>query len=105
MTHSLKVMPGVFRRIKRGQRQHDCQQDRGFSEGDRVHYREWDPAEDDYSGDEVMCKIKDLTRGPEGAVPRGTVVFTIALASMPTHVRGDVEEQRRRRDAMGAEDL
>jgi hypothetical protein len=104
-THRLKTYPGQFRAVKRGDKRYEIRQDdRGFAEGHRLLLQEWD-AEDEYTGDELMVLVTYLSRGPDHGLPRGMVVMSISLITMPIHVKGDLAEERRRRDAQGAETL
>lgn len=105
MTHVRKLPPGQFRKLKRGEKRHDFLEDRGFMVDHRIFYREWDPGEAQYTGDELMVTVTDVTRGPDGQVPRGWAVVSISLTPIPVMNRADVDEQRRRSDARGAEDL
>ncbi len=105
-THRLKTYPGQFRAVKRGDKQFEIRHDdRGFAEGHRLLLQEWDSAEDEYTGDELMVLVTYVSRGPDFDLPRGMVVMSIRLITMPVHVKGDVAEERRRRDAVGAEQL
>lgn len=105
-THRLKVWPGQFRAVKRGDKRHEIRHDdRGFGEGHRLLLQEWDPADSEYTGDELMVLVTYISRGPDFDLPRGYVVMSIAVITMPIHVKGDLAEERRRRDAQGAEQL
>lgn len=104
--HRLKAYPGQFRAVKRGDKRHEIRRDdRGFAEGHRLLLQEWDPAESEYTGDELMVVVTYISRGPDFEIPRGLVVMSIHPITMPVHVKGDVAEERRRRDALGAEQL
>lgn len=105
MTHLETVTPGQLRATRRGDRTAEFRLDRGQREGDRILLREHDPAEDTLTGDELMVAIRHVTRGPDHGVPKGHVVMSIVPVTMPTIVKGDLEESRRRRDRQGAEDL
>lgn len=106
LTHRLKSHPGPFREVKRGNKRFEYRQnDRGFAVDHRLLLQEWDPAEDEYTGDELMVLVTSITRGPDFGVPRGYVIMSISPITMPTHVKGDLAEERRRRDAQGAEAL
>jgi ParB family chromosome partitioning protein len=106
VTHRLKTHPGHFSAVKRGAKLHEIREnDRGFAENHRILLQEWDPVEEDYTGDELMVLVTYITRGPDWNIPRGWVVMSIKPITMPTHVKGDLEESRRRRDAVGAEEL
>jgi len=105
-THRLKVHPGPFRAIKRGDKRFEYRKDdRGFRIDHRLFLMEWDPAEGDYTGDELMVLVTHMTRGPDFDVPRGYVIMSIAPITMPVHVKGDLAEERRRRDGLGTEAL
>lgn len=105
-THRLKCYPGQFRAVKRGDKCHEIRQDdRGFADGHRLLLQEWDPSDETFTGDELMVLVTHMTRGPDYGLPRGLVVMTIKPITMPPYVKGDHAEERRRRDALGAEDL
>jgi hypothetical protein len=106
MTHVLKCYPGPFIELKRGVRVHDFRRDdRGFREGHRILYQDFDPAERRVTGDELLTSIKCITRGGQFGIPAGYVVMSLELVKVPVHVRGDLEEERRRRDAIGTTGL
>lgn len=106
MTHRLKVHPGPFRSIKRGDKRFEYRRDdRGFRVDHRLLLQEWDPSEAEYTKDELMVVVTHMTRGPDFDVPRGYVIMSIAPITMPVHVKGDLAEERRRRDGAGTEML
>lgn len=105
MTHTRRAYPGRFRAIKRGERVHDFLRDVGFREGDRIIYQEWDPADDEATGDELAVSITAITRPPDDDVPRGYLAISFAPVLLPIHVPGDLAEERRRRDAAGTKNL
>jgi len=84
---------------------HDFLRDEGFREGDKILYREYDPADGEPTGDELAVKITAITRAPDDDIPRGYVAISIAPVPVPIHVPGDLAEERRRRDAMGTKNL
>jgi hypothetical protein len=94
-----------MRATRRGDRTAEFRPDRGQLEGHRILLQEYDPAEDRLTGDEQMLVVRHVTRGPDHGVPRGFVSLSVAVVTMPVHVKGDLELSRRRRDARGAEDL
>lgn len=105
MTHVLKCYPGPFIEFKRG-RTHDFRRDdRGFKEDDRILYQDYNPADQRQTGDEMMFRITHVTRGGKYGIPPGFVVMSVAPVTIPTHVRGDLEESRRRMDRLGTNDL
>ncbi len=114
VTHRLKAHPGAFRAVKRGDKRCEIRRDdRGFMDGHRLLLQEWDPVEQCYTGDEVMLRVSHIVRGPDWELPRGLVVMSVAVIPMPIHVTGDAEQarkqrviqERKARDAVGAEDL
>lgn len=101
----VKVYPGVFRAAKRGLRTLELLDDAGYQIGDELVYREFDAAEEAWTGDECSSLVKLLCHYPQDGVPRGKVRLLVELIRKPIHVPGDLTEERRRRDAQGTEDL
>lgn len=103
--HEVKVYPGVFRAAKQGLRTLEVLEDTGFAVGDELLYREWDAAEDDWTGDTCSSVIRIIARGPDDGLNRGTARLSVERLVKPLNVVGDLAESRRRRDALKTEDL
>lgn len=103
--HEIQVYPGVFRAAKQGLRTLEVLEDTGFVVGDELLYREWDAAEDGWTGDTCSSVIKIIARGPDDGLNRGLARLSVQRLIKPIHVPGDLTEERRRRDAQGTEDL
>lgn len=103
--HEVRVYPGIFRALKRGLRTLDLLDDDGFQIGDEICYREFDPAEADWTGDKLFARVNLVGHDHLPDVPRGQVRLSIALIELPIRVPGNLEEERRRRDAQGTGDL
>lgn len=102
--HRVEVHPGHFRGLKTGARHHDVRKDEGYAEGQRILYQERDPGEDKLTGDEILMSITSMTSAAPG-LDRGYVALSLAPVQRPAYVPGDLAEDRKHRDARGAEKL
>jgi hypothetical protein len=68
VSHVLKSWPNLFEPLSRGEKKHDLRRgtDRSFVIGDLIHYREFDPARDAFTGRECFATITYIT---SSAVP------------------------------------
>lgn len=91
--------------MRRGLKTHDIRRedDKTFTDGQRILLQEWDPSDQTYTGDEFLVLITYVSRGPDWSLPRGLVVLSITKDL--NRPKGDAAEQRRRLDGVGAENL
>jgi len=60
--HSLKSWPRFFEAIVRGERVHELRRnDRGFAVGDLCELREYDPANNRFSGHVITVEVTSIT--------------------------------------------
>lgn len=93
MIHHLKIWPGSFEAVKRGDKLHEIRstKDRTFAKGDRVILREWVPddveqAEDGagievnggrYTGRQIMRRISYVSVAGSWGLPLDLCVFSV----------------------------
>jgi len=76
-THELKTWPDEFQGIRSGFKHHEYRyDDRGFTEGDILILREWDPVTSTYSGESIKVRVSYLSRDGFG-IPAGFCVMSI----------------------------
>lgn len=85
--HDLKCWPEPFEAIVRGDKRHEVRHDdRGFSLGDFLRLREWNPIKQQYTGRSIDVTVTYIVRGGHGAglerVPEDIAVMSIAPASV-----------------------
>ena len=69
-THFLKSWPENFRPLKIGLRQFEVRlNDRSYNVGDRLLLQEWDPAKEQYTGAELLLKVRYILQGKFGLPP------------------------------------
>lgn len=86
--HELKTWPDMFEEIIRGRKVHEFRRnDRNFEEGDLILLREFEPAGERYTGDEIPVRIMSISYGPQWGIPKGYAVFSIRVGR-PEEVRG-----------------
>ena len=72
MTHDLKTWPEYFAAVLDGSKTFELRSnDRGFSVGDLLRLREWDPETSAYTGREVTRSVSYLLPGPDFGPPTG----------------------------------
>lgn len=78
-THRLKTWPEPFYATKRGVKPWEFRRedDRRFEVGDELVLREFDPATEAYSGEEMHFGVLFLIRGPYFGIPHGHVVMSL----------------------------
>ena len=65
-THVLKSWPHFFRSVTAGDRTHELRRnDRGFSVGDLLELREFDPESEHYSGAWCVAEVTSITSSDE----------------------------------------
>lgn len=73
MQHVLKSWPAFFRPIVAGIRTHELRyDDRGFSVGDQLLLREFDPTREEYTGAELVVHITSMTSSDLPCAVSGT---------------------------------
>ncbi len=76
--HELKTWPVPFERILDGHKTHEYRKDdRGFTKGNLLRLREWDPIKKRYTGRALDTVVTDLCRGPDWRIPEGYVVMSV----------------------------
>lgn len=88
-THQLKTWPEPFEAVKRGDKRYEIRvDDRGFSVGDVLHLREWDPAPGvsqlvptGYTGREVTARVTYMTPGGAWGLPPRVCVMSIEVTN------------------------
>lgn len=85
-THELKTWPVYFDALWEGRKRFEARRDdRGFSVGDTLWLREYDPESGDYSGDELWFEVTYILRGGGFGVQEGYCVMS--LTSRPAKRR------------------
>lgn len=85
MQHILKTWPAPFGAVWDGAKACEIRKDdRGYSVGDTLVLREFDPAApggdpERYSGREIGATVTWLARGPEWGLPEGMVVMSLRV--------------------------
>lgn len=83
ISHVLKSWPDVFREMVAGAKVHEFRKnDRGFSVGDIVRLREFEPAGERYTGREILVRITAISYGPEWGIPVGFAAFSIRILGL-----------------------
>ncbi len=77
MRHELKTWPPFFADIVSGAKPFELRRDdRGYTVGDVLHLREWDPATGDYTGRDVLREVSYIIRdAPDFGLMPGFVVL------------------------------
>lgn len=77
MEHDLKCWPGPFEGVVTGQKTHEVRKDdRGYSVGDTLKMREWDPDTSKYTGRACRVEVTYISRDAFG-LPPGLIVMSI----------------------------
>ena len=83
MRHDLKCWPEPFEAICQEMKRHEYRKDdRAYQMGDELLLREWDPESGQYLGDEALCRVTYIGRGPAFGIPEGHAVMSIVLVSI-----------------------
>lgn len=81
--HELKCWPEGFAAVRLGFQTAEVRpDDRAFREEDYIHLREWEPTTEEYSGHELLLRIKHIQRldeEPFEGFPQGWVMLSIFL--------------------------
>lgn len=76
--HDLKCWPKPFDAVERGDKRFEFRRDdRGFSIGDILVLRRWNPQTGDYTGRWLRKRVTYLARGPEFGIPLGYCVMSL----------------------------
>lgn len=93
LDHELKTWPREFAAILTGDKRHEWRRDdRGFSVGDRLYLREYEPGslmprrEGHYTGRHLVVEVTWITRG-QFQIPDGFVVMSFRVLA-PESIRG-----------------
>ena len=80
MIHVLKTWPPYFERVAMGRKTLEIrqEQDRTFTEGDRLVLEEWDPRTRNFTGRGVIATVTDVLRDPAWVLP-GYAALSIRL--------------------------
>ena len=79
MIHELKTYPEPFNAVLCGRKTAEFRKDdRNFEVGDSVRLREWDPANERYTGFELTKEISDIRRGPDFDIPEGFAMLSLS---------------------------
>lgn len=79
--HELKAWPEPFEAMRRGEKLAEFRRDdRGFEVGCFLVLREWDPATERYTGEELFLEVLHIVRGPDFGVPDGFVMMSTGSA-------------------------
>jgi len=77
LTHELKIWPVHFDAVQNeGKRAEVRKDDRDYQAGDRLVLREWDPANEAYTGRGLVTRTRHVLRDAPGLAP-GFVVLSI----------------------------
>lgn len=89
--HELKCWPEYFRAIKRGVKTFEIRRnDRDFKTGDILILEEWDPDEEEYTGDQITAFVKyamhndavGLTRANDGNGPLSGLEYGYVIMAL-----------------------
>jgi hypothetical protein len=76
--HELKTWPEPFRNVLHGLKNYEIRKnDRGFSVGDELWLREWDPSTEEYTGAHFIVDVLYMTNGGEWGIPPELCVMSI----------------------------
>lgn len=80
-SHSLKIWPEFFNAISSGAKRFEVRKnDRDYALGDQIHFREFDPDKNDYTGRYIsMARITYVMPGGEFGIDPDYVVLGIAV--------------------------
>jgi hypothetical protein len=83
-THELKTWPLYFRAVANGSKPFEVRKDdRGFAVGDVLWLREWDPATQEYTGDECRAEVTYVLRDYAPAIGEGYAVLGVEKIQPP----------------------
>lgn len=92
MKHDLKCWPQYFEPIRTGLRPFEIRlNDRGYHPGDTLNLREWDPAEQTYTGRTLLRRVSHLSSFEQQA---GYVVMGLQPVPDPSWAEGPEGEQK-----------
>ena len=95
--HYLKSWPSPFAAVWRGTRPFEVRRDdRSYADGDVLVLQEWDPQTRDYSGREVICKVRYLWRDWHLVGLGGGDVVVMGIEVKSKAQRNDPRQQHRR---------
>lgn len=84
--HELKSWPTEFEAVRQGDKTHEVRvNDRDFKEGDVLHLCKYVPDNHmiprpgRYTGDELIVRVTNITRGPDFGLPTGMCCMSIKL--------------------------
>ncbi|MHC4644188.1 MAG: ASCH/PUA domain-containing protein [Planctomycetota bacterium] len=80
MTHNLKTWPVSFEEIFQGRKRFEIRvDDRGFSVGDQLVLREWEPTTESYTGRQMRAAVTWKLIGTEWGLQEGYCVMSIRV--------------------------
>lgn len=80
--HDLKCWPSQFELITSNQKRHEFRKDdRGYEVDDWLILREWQPNDEQFTGNVALVSVECITNAGEFDVPEGFCVMTIALVA------------------------
>ena len=76
--HEVKSWPDQFQALMDGEKRHEVRvMDRDYQAGDWLYVREWNPAQEDYTGRQVFREITHITWPGEFGLPDGLGVLSV----------------------------
>jgi hypothetical protein len=77
-THELKTWPEPFDAMERGLKPFEIRRnDRDYRIGDILRLREWRPADEQYTGRELLRKVVFILDNPQFGIKNGFVVMAV----------------------------
>ena len=81
MKHELKIWPNYFADVARETKNFEFRRnDRGFSVGDTLLFREWDPETREYTGRQLWRRVRYIQEKVDGLDPTGYCIMAIVPA-------------------------
>jgi hypothetical protein len=81
--HELKTWPNYFAAIARGTKKFEVREnDRGFSVGDQLRLKEYNPDTNEYTGAELYCSVDYVLKGGRFGLKSTYCIMSITL--LPT---------------------
>lgn len=81
--HELKSWPSQFELVTGQIKRHEFRRnDRGFEKDDWLVLKEWQPNDEQFTGNVALANVDCITEGGEFEVPEGFCVLTITLVQV-----------------------